>query len=254
MPGVNLTRSEANERSRQIKVKSYVIDLDLTSGTETFTSSTKIVFEAITPGVSTFIDVVGKKIVKATLNGKTLDTGNYDGESIFLPSIEAQNELHIIVDAIYSKSGEGLHRFVDPADNEIYLYSQHEVADARKTFACFDQPDLKATFAISAKAPAHWQVISNNPIASVTETGSTKQWVFTTTPLLPTYLTALVAGTYHRVDDTYVGEKNVPLSLYCRKSLAPSLDADEIFKITKQGFAFYEKEFGLAYPFDKYDQ
>jgi len=254
VPGVNLTRSEANERSRQIKVSSYEIDLDLTSGTETFTSSTIILFEAITPGASTFIDVVGKRIIEATFNGKALDTSSYDGESVFLPAIEAKNELKVVVEAMYSKSGEGLHRFVDPADNEVYLYSQHEVADARKTFACFDQPDLKATFAISAKAPAHWQVISNNPIATVTETGSTKQWVFTTTPLLPTYLTALVAGPYHRVDDTYVGEKKVPLSLYCRKSLAPSLDADEIFKITKQGFAFYEKEFGLAYPFDKYDQ
>ena len=103
--------------------------------------------------------------------------------------------------------------------------------------------------------PAHWEVISNNPTESVTDVdATTKRWVFTRTPRISTYLTALVAGSYHRVDDVYVGEKTVPMGLFCRKSLAESMDAAEIFKITKQGFAFYEKEFGLAYPFDKYDQ
>ena len=255
MPGVNLTRVEANERSALIKVDSYDIDLDLTLGAETFISKTTVKFSSLKPGATTFIDAVGKKVIAATLNGAPLDVANYDGETIHLPSLAPTNELFLEIEGIYSKSGEGLHRFVDPADNEVYLYTQLAVADARKTFPCFDQPDLKATFAFTTLVPGHWEVISNNPVESITEVGATtKRWVFTRTPVLSTYLAAIVAGPYHRVNDIYVGEKTVPLGLFCRKSLASSLDADEIFKITKQGFAFYEKEFGLAYPFDKYDQ
>ena len=255
MPGINLTRAEAKERASLIKVESYDIDLDLTSGDETFISTTVIKFSSPKPGASTFIDAVGKRVISATLNGAPLDVEDYDGQTIHLPAIATANELTLSIEAIYSKSGEGLHRFVDPADGEIYLYSQHEVADARRTFPCFDQPDLKATYAFTTLVPAHWEVISNNSTESVTDiSATTKRWVFKRTPVLSTYLTAIVAGAYHRVDDVYKGEKTVPLALFCRKSLAPSMDAEEIFKITKQGFAFYEKEFGLAYPFDKYDQ
>ncbi len=254
MPGVNLTRAEAKARSGLIAVQSYEIDLNLVAGDETFISTTIVNFTCNSPGSSTFIDAVGKSIISATLNGAPVDVSAFDGESVHLLSLASSNQLVIAVEGVYSKSGEGLHRFVDPADNEVYLYSQHEVADARRTFACFDQPDLKATFAISATVPAHWAVISNNPVESADQTGSNKKWIFTPTPRISTYLTALVAGAYHRVDDIYVGEKTVPLALYCRKSLAESMDSDDIFKITKQGFAFYEKEFGLAYPFDKYDQ
>lgn len=253
MPGVNLTRAEAEERSSLVKVHSYEIDLDLTSGAETFIVKTRVKFDGLKPGATTFIDAVGKSVIKAEFNGAAFDT-KFDGESIFLPPLEATNELYVKFEGIYSKSGEGLHRFEDPADGEVYLYTQHEVPDARRTFVCFDQPDLKATFAISALAPAHWEVISNNPIASTEVVADKKRWVFTTSPLLPTYLTALVAGPYFKVESEYKGEKVVPLGLYCRKSLAEHMDAEELFDLTRRGFAAFEKEFGLAYPFDKYDQ
>ena len=253
MPGVNLTRAEAQERSALIKVHSYEIDLDLTTGDETFVSKTRIKFAGLKPGASTFIDAVGTRVIAATLNGQALDH-KFDGESVFIPSLSAENDLYLEIESPYSKSGEGLHRFQDPADGEIYLYSQHEVADARRTFPCFDQPDLKATFAICALAPGHWEVISNNPVASKTTQGDKKHWVFTTTPVISTYLTAVVAGPYYFVEDSYVGEKTIPLGLYCRKSLAEHMDHADIFDVTKKGFAYYEKEFGLAYPFDKYDQ
>lgn len=121
-------------------------------------------------------------------------------------------------------------------------------------YPCFDQPDLKATFTLSVLAPAHWEVLSNNPVASVREEGANKFVEFTPTPRISTYITALVAGPYYHVHDQYVGEKVVPLGIYCRKSLAKSLDPEEIFQNTKEGFAYFEKIFGLAYPFEKYDQ
>ena len=253
MPGVNLTRAEAQERSSLVKVHSYEVDLDLTVGAENFIAITRVKFDGLKPGATTFIDAVGKSVIKAEFNGVAFDP-KFDGESIFLPPLAATNELYVEFEGIYSNSGEGLHRFQDPADGEVYLYTQHEVPDARRTFVCFDQPDLKATFAITAKVPGHWEVISNNPVQSKEDIGSDKKWRFTTTPLLSTYLTALVAGPYHKVESEYKGEKVVPLGLYCRKSLAEHMDSEELFDLTRRGFAAFEKDFGLAYPFDKYDQ
>ncbi len=253
MPGANLTRAEAQERSTIVKVHSYEVDLDLTVGAENFIAISRIKFDCLKPGATTFIDAVGKSVIKAELNGQAFDP-KFDGETIFLPELAATNELYVEFEGIYSKSGEGLHRFEDPADKEVYLYTQHEVPDARRTFVCFDQPDLKATFAISATVPGHWEVISNNPVASKVEVGANKKWTFSTTPLLSTYLTALVAGPYFKIESEYKGAKVVPLGLYCRKSLAEHMDSEELFDITRRGFAAFEKDFGLAYPFDKYDQ
>ena len=254
MPGNNLSRAEAAERSSHLTMKHYDILLDVTTGEETFHATTKVTFSCSKPGYDTFIDAAGKRVISATLNGAPVDVSNYDGESIFLKNLQAENELIIEIEAIYSKSGEGLQRSVDPVDNEVYLYSQGETAFIRNMYPCFDQPDLKATFAISAIAPAHWQVISNNPVETVTETAGKKKWEFTTTPVMSTYITALVAGPYSFVSDEYKGKKTIPMSIYCRKSLFEHLDADEVFLITKQGFAYFEEVFGLAYPFDKYDQ
>ncbi|CAB4833395.1 unannotated protein [freshwater metagenome] len=255
MPGVNITQGEAAERSTLLSVQSYEVDLDLTSGAETFIAKTTVRFTGLKVGASTFIDAVGKRVVTATLNGTAIDLSTYDGESVFLPAIAASNELFLEVEGIYSKSGEGLHRFVDPADNEVYLYTQFETGDARRMYACFDQPDLKATFTLSAKTPKHWEVISNYPVANEKVLdANTKYTSFEPTPVISTYVTAIVAGPYHHVHDTYVGKKTIPMGLYCRKSLAPHLDPEEIFTITKQGFAYFESEFGLAYPFAKYDQ
>jgi aminopeptidase N len=254
VPGINLTSIEAADRSAILKIDNYKVDLDLTTGEETFNSKAVITFSA-TPGSETFIDAIAKRIINATLNGAPVDVSNYDGESVFLKNLEAENTLFIEMEAIYSKTGEGLHRFVDPADGEVYLYSQHQANDCRRTFASFDQPDLKATYEFTVIAPAKWEVISNSPVTERKDLGGDKhQWTYAKTQIFSTYLTCFVAGPYYFVTDEYKGEKTIPLGLYCRKSLAEHLDAEEFFLLTKQGFAFYEKEFGLPYPFEKYDQ
>jgi aminopeptidase N len=254
VPGINLTSIEAADRSAILKIDNYKVDLDLTTGEETFNSKAVITFSA-TPGSETFIDAIAKRIINATLNGALVDVSNYDGESVFLKNLEAENTLVIEMEAIYSKTGEGLHRFVDPADGEVYLYSQHQANDCRRTFASFDQPDLKATYEFTVIAPAKWEVISNSPVTERKDLGGDKhQWTYAKTQIFSTYLTCFVAGPYYFVTDEYKGEKTIPLGLYCRKSLAEHLDAEEFFLLTKQGFAFYEKEFGLPYPFEKYDQ
>lgn len=255
MPGLNSTRAEAAQRAAHLAVASYELTLDLTTGDETFTSETIIKFSCNKPGYDTFLDAVGKNVISATLNGQVVDTSNYDGESIFIKNLALDNELIIKMNGLYSKTGEGLQRSLDPVDNEVYLYSQGETAFIRKMYPCFDQPDLKATFTLTAIAPDHWSVISNNPVKEKVELADKKaKWSFTTTPRISTYITALIAGPYYSVTDQYVGKKTVPLGIYCRKSLSEHLDPEDIFLITKQGFAYFEKVFGLEYPFEKYDQ
>ena len=255
MPGVNLTRDEAALRSSLVKTHSYRIDLDLTTSAETFIAKTCVNFAGLKPGQSTFIDALGKRVISASLNGVAFEVKNYDGQTIHLPPLAAENELCLEIEGIYSNTGEGLHRFVDPADNEVYLYTQFETGDARQMYACFDQPDQKATFTISAITPKHWEVISNYDVDSVMDVGpDSKKVQFKESQVISTYVTAIVAGPYQHVHDEYVGEKTIPLGIYARKSFFQYVDAENIFRVTKEGFAYFEKTFGLAYPFGKYDQ
>ena len=254
MPGLNLSRTEAKDRAEHLYVNSYAVTLDVTKGEETFYSKSEVSFTCKKPGYATFIDAVGRSVISATLNGVAVDVSAFDGESIFLTNLAADNSLVIELEAEYSKSGEGLQRSVDPADGEVYLYSQGETAYIRNMFACFDQPSLKATFTLTVTTPGHWEAVSNNPVESKVAKGDLVEWKFKTTPRIPTYLDALIAGPYSSVHDLYKGEKEIPLGIYCRKSMMQYLDPEDIFLVTKQGFEYFEKVFGLAYPFEKYDQ
>ena len=252
----NLTRDQAAERAALISVDSYRIDLDLTDGNggpgdRVFRSITTAEFTAL-PGSDTVIDIAADKIHRATLNGRQLDVSGYDESiGVELTGLADHNVVVVDADCRYSNTGEGLHRFVDPVDSEVYLYSQFETADAKRMFACFDQPDLKAVFHVSVTAPQHWQVISNGAAASV----DGRLHTFATTPRMSTYLVALIAGPYARWDDSYSDEHGeIPLGIFCRATLAEFMDAERLFTQTKQGFSFYHKNFGVPYAFGKYDQ
>ncbi|WP_456505203.1 aminopeptidase N [Arthrobacter sp. UYCu723] len=259
---MNLTRAEARERAELIAVESYEVSLDLTRGEKFFGSTTAVKFSA-TPGSSTFIDAVTHAVHSVTLNGRELDPAEVsDGIRIQLPELAAENNLLVVADAPYMNTGEGLHRFVDPVDNEVYLYTQFEVPDSRRMFAVFEQPDLKASFTFTVTAPSHWDLISNSPTPVPVETipgvdgGARSVWEFTPTPPLSSYVTALIAGPYQSVrsEVTSANGKVTPLGIFARKSLMKYLDADNIFELTRQGFEFFEAQFGCPYPFEKYDQ
>ena len=262
MPGLNLTRAEASGRAELITVESYDVSLDLTRGGKVFGSTTTVKFNARS-GSSTFIDAVTSAVHSVTLNGRSLDPATVsDGVRIQLPELAEHNELTVVADAPYMNTGEGLHRFVDPVDNEVYLYTQFEVPDSRRMFAVFEQPDLKATFAFTVTAPAHWDVISNSPTPTPVETtpgedgGARSVWSFSPTPRLSSYVTALIAGPYQSVrsEVTSSDGRVIPLGVFARKSLMQYLDAENIFELTRQGFEFFEAQFGCPYPFEKYDQ
>ncbi len=266
MAAPNLTREQAEQRAALLEVQSYSIELDVTDGAgapgeKIFRSATTVRFTSRETGASTWIDLVAAGVRKAVLNGVTLDVSGYrEDDGITLPNLAEHNELHIEADCRFMNTGEGLHRFVDPVDESVYLYSQFETGDAKRVFACFDQPDLKATFAFTVLAPASWKVISNAPSDSETEVPSANgpaalRHVFSTTGMLSTYVTALVAGPYAQWQDEYRdADSTIPLSIYCRASLAEHMDAERMFTETKQGFGYYHRAFGLPYPFGKYDQ
>ena len=257
MPGENLTRKEAIERASIVSVESYSVEIDLTQGAELFGSTTRVRFSA-KEGSSTFIDAITGVVHSVVLNGKVLQPADVsDGIRIQLPTLEKENELVVVAQGKYTNTGEGLHRFVDPVDQEVYLYTQFEVPDSRRMFAVFEQPDLKATFSFNITAPSYWKVVSNSPTPEPHELREgVSVWNFAPTPRISSYITALVAGPYVEVNDELVSSsgKVVPLGVFCRKSLFEHLDAEYIFDKTKQGFVFFESQFGVAYPFEKYDQ
>ncbi|RQP09507.1 MAG: aminopeptidase N [Microbacteriaceae bacterium] len=256
MPGENLTRIEAQERKALVEVESYDVELDLTTGEKTFRSTTTVRFTA-TAGASTFIDAITAEVHSVVLNGTELGAGVADGARIRLDGLAAANELVVVADFAYTNTGEGLHRFVDPVDGEVYLYTQFEVPDSRRVFAVFEQPDLKATFRFTITAPDYWQVVSNSPTPEPQKLGNGSAiWRFEPTPRISSYITALIAGPYEvvRSELTSSDGRVIPLGVFARKSLFDYLDADYIFDITRKGFAYFEEKFGYPYPFAKYDQ
>jgi len=262
MPGQNLTRLEAADRSATVHTQTYDVTLDLTRGETVFGSSTTVRFTS-TPGSSTFIDLIAPVVHSISLNGRALDPAEiYADSRITLTELAADNELVVVADCAYMHTGEGLHRFTDPADGETYLYSQFEVPDSRRVFAVFEQPDLKASFTFTVTTPVSWTVLSNSPTPEPTPakasdgSGDAHTFAFAPTEPMSSYVTAIVAGPYVGVTDEYVAGdgRTVPLGVYCRKSLAEHMDSAEILDLTKRGFAYYENLFATHYAFTKYDQ
>ncbi|NLU71455.1 aminopeptidase N [Streptomyces sp. HNM0575] len=274
MPGENLTRREAQRRAGLLTVESYEVALDLRSATapppakgpRTFRSTTTIRFGCSEPGASTFADLVAPRVHSVTLNGRSLPVDSvFDGSRIALDDLAGQNELTVDAACAYSRTGEGLHHFLDPEDGEVYLYTQYEPADSRRVFANFEQPDLKSRFTFTVTAPARWTVLSNGARRGEPrplDEGAAAVWHFAPTEPISTYITAVVAGPYHYVTDTYRrpapdggGEAlEIPLGALCRKGLAKHFDPEDVFTVTKQGLDFFHEHFDFPYPFGKYDQ
>ncbi|MBB1242233.1 aminopeptidase N [Streptomyces durbertensis] len=271
MPAENLTRDEAHERAKLLTVDGYEVVLDLRTavapppeeGPRTFRSTTTIRFRSALPGASTFVDLVAPHVHSVTLNGESLNVDRvFDGARIRLEGLAAVNELTVDARCAFSRTGEGLHHFVDPEDGETYLYTQYEPADARRVFANFEQPDLKAPFTFTVVAPAGWTVLSNSDRVGEPEplADSLARWRFAPTKPISTYITAVLAGPYHHVTDSYKrtlpdgGTLEIPLGVLCRKGLARHFDPEDVFLITKQGLDFFHDHFDFPYPFGKYDQ
>ncbi|MCG5467204.1 aminopeptidase N [Micromonospora sp. LAH09] len=245
----SLTRVEATARGAAITVESYQVDLDLTGGTELFRSRVEIRFRA-TAGTATFAEVKPARLLGVRLNDRDLDPDLLIDNRLPLDDLVTDNTLVVEAEMAYSRTGEGMHRFVDPADGETYLYAVSFLDNVQRIFAAFDQPDLKAPFTLSVTAPSQWTVAGNAEVAATPTPG---RWEFAPTAPLATYFFSLIAGPYHVRRAEHDG---VPLGIYCRRSLAEHLDADaeEIFTVTRQCLDRFHQLFTERYPFGKYDQ
>jgi aminopeptidase N len=257
MPGTNLTRDEAEARAARLRVASYHVHLDLTEPGDTFASTTTVVVDGAGDHGRTWLDLVAPEVTEVVVNGTPLDPAEvFDGSRVQLSGLADHNEVRVVARCAYMTTGEGLHRFVDPVDGQTYLYTQFEVPDSRRVFAVFEQPDLKAEFTFVVDAPDGWEVVTSAPVASSEPLpGGGVRWTFEPTARISSYVTAVCAGPYHVQRSEYrSGERVIPLGLYCRQSVAEHLDHEELFDITRRGFAFFEDLFDCPYPFGKYDQ
>ena len=267
MSNHNLSRDEAATRSALITTHSYDVTLDVRDAADPavtgYPSTSTITFSA-EPGSATFLDFISGGVQSVVLNGRLLDVDAVvDQDRIILEGLAAENVLTVTGTALYSRSGEGMHRFVDPTDGQCYLYTQYEPADSRRVFANFEQPDLKAEFTFQVIAPAAWEVASNGAEVArtpIADDPAAARWDFATTKRMSTYITTVLAGPYFKATDHWGAtlddgtRLDVPLALYCRASLAAAFDAAELFKLTKDGLAFFNELFDYPYPWGKYDQ
>ncbi|BCW71227.1 aminopeptidase N [Arthrobacter sp. NicSoilB8] len=268
MSNQNLSRDEAAARAALITTHSYDVSLDVREAADPnvagYTSRSVITFSASEPGASTFVDFIAGSVHSVFLNGKGLAVSDVvDGSRIRLENLQPENQVTITGTALYSTSGEGMHRFVDPADGQCYLYTQYEPADARRVFANFEQPDLKAEFTFHVMAPSDWEVSSNGTEVlrtQLTSDPATSRWDFAPTKAMSTYITTVLAGPYFKAEDAWHGTLgdgtalHVPLALYCRASMAASFDAEALFRLTRNGLSFFNELFDFPYPWGKYEQ
>ena len=256
----NLTRDETEQRSRLIQTHTYEIEIDLSgravaASEQQFRSTSILEFTAAEAG-DLHIDLIADEVITATLDGSELDPAAFAHSRLAFSVTPGAHQLQVSATYRYSRSGQGLHRFVDPIDQRTYLYTQFEAADARRVYACFEQPDLKARFRISVVAPTAWTVVSaSQPVVKTDVGDGFSRTEFGETLPISTYLTSLVAGDYHSVSTTYSGAGGiVEMAILCRQSLVEHLDANVITKITAEGFEVFERHFDFPYPFGKYDQ
>lgn len=256
MTSANLTREETAARSAAIGLQRVRVELDLSGAPDPsrsgFPTITTLEFDATAP--ETWIDFIGEGVSRVTLNGVDQEV-RYDGARITVSGLAPHNVVTVEATGAYSRSGEGLHRFSDPVDGHTYLYTQYEPADSRRVMACFEQPDMKASYTFVVRAPEGWQVLSNQSAVGTSAAHGVQTVEFAPTPPISSYITAVAAGPYHRIDAAWDhGGQSVPLGVLCRASLAEHLDADEIVTITRQGLDFFTEAFGYDYPWGKYDQ
>jgi len=264
------TRSESAARAGLLRVDSYDIALDLTQGDQVFGSVCVIRFGCARPGAASYADLIAASVQEITLNGAPLDPARVcaDGR-IALTGLAESNELRVVARCAYTGDGSGLHRAVDSADGRVYIYAVLYPADARRVFACFDQQDLKASFAFHVTAPARWTVLSNQPAAPPPAPGSGEDgqggeggeravatWHFPPGPPLCTYHGALIAGEYYRTERVHTtpAGQQVVIGLACRRSLAQHLEPDDVLAVTRAGLDYYTGLIAAPFPFGKYDQ
>ena len=258
MATAEITRDETARRARLLRVREHDVRLDLTRGEEVFGSDSVIRFDCAEPGADSYADLMAARVHEITLNGVPLAPADvYADGRIALPGLAASNELRVVADCAYTRTGTGMHRSTDPADGGVHIYGKFTPAYARTAFACFEQPDLKPCFTFTVTAPPHWVVLSNQPESPVhaeRAVPSPAIHAFPATPPLPTFATTVVAGDFRvfRASHVTPSGRQIPLEVACRASVAGQVNAEAVFEVTRKGLDFYASLLGMEYPYQKY--
>ena len=252
-----LTQSEAEERASRVSHVTYDLSIALARGQEGYEGEVTVAFELKGEG-DIFLDFRGRDLTLLEVNGERIEEPSRSAYRLTIPAAAlnapngARNRVRIVFANDYDHTGDGFHQFIDPEDGEKYLYTNFEPYEAHRLFPCFDQPDIKAEYTLTASAPEDWELITSSAERSREATGEgLLRRTYETTPPFSTYLFSLIAGPYHAFRDQH---GDIPLGFFCRKSLVRHVDTDELFTLTKQGLDFYAEFFDYAYPFGKYDQ
>jgi len=248
-----LDRDTANARKARISNLEYQVLIDLVSSEDEFSGDVTLRFDLADASTDLTIDFTGGSVIEMLVNDAQV-VANYNGYFITIPANQLQsgpNSVRITYSHPYTGDGTGLHRFVDPEDDQTYLYTYLWPYYANRLLPSFDQPNLKATFAMNVLAPKDWTVVSMSPGSFEPANNGSNLWTFGTTPKISTYAFSLHAGPYAVWEDN---SGDVPLRLFARQSLAEYVAVDEWFELTQEGMRFYGHYFDIPYPFEKYDQ
>ncbi len=247
-----LSQQDAAARSARVSNVAYALEFALT-GKETFSGVTSASFDLADNTAPLTIDLDKATVKSVTVNGKQVDA-KYNNWFVTIAASDlakGRNTVVIAYERLHSTNGEGLHRMVDPVDGRVYTYSHFEPAAAHQMFAVFDQPDLKATYQVTATAPADWHVVSTTRESKIEDLGALRRWTFPTTKKLSPYNFSLHAGPYKVWEDK---SGKYPMRLFARQSVAAQVTPEDWFRYTKDGLVFFDEYFGIPYQFEKYDQ
>ena len=259
-----LTRNEATHRAATLEVSSIDVTVDVSGAAdpsqETFPVTSVLSLTAREE--RTFIDIAGQ-VCAVLLNGAEHPFEDEE-DRVWVSGLPVGESLTLEVRALarYSRSGEGLHRYTDPEDGEVYLYTQFEPNDAHRAWPCIDQPDVKPEWTFHVIAPPSWVVFSNGVEVGAAPAGNDAvRHDFSATPPLSSYITAVVAGPWAVIDGgtwsggaSDGGHVELPLRLACRRTLARYLDADDVVEVTRAGLDFFHERYGVTFPWGSYDQ
>ena len=259
-----LTRNEATHRAATLEVSSIDVTVDVSGAAdpsqETFPVTSVLTLTAREE--RTFIDIAGQ-VCAVLLNGAEHPFEDEE-DRVWVSGLPVGESLTLEVRALarYSRSGEGLHRYTDPEDGEVYLYTQFEPNDAHRAWPCIDQPDVKPEWTFHVIAPPSWVVFSNGVEVGAAPAGNDAvRHDFSATPPLSSYITAVVAGPWAVIDGgtwsggaSDGGHVELPLRLACRRTLARYLDADDVVEVTRAGLDFFHERYGVTFPWGSYDQ
>ncbi len=226
----------------------------------TFTGSVRVVLDFREAAPSIVLNSLGLEITGARLDGETKALGQpvLDplAQTLTLPLTSqpplGKHELLIKFTGKLREQPEGLYvvRYKKNGQELKGLATQFEPVDARRMFPCWDEPVFRATFALTVEVPEDLVVISNMPVSlQVTEEAGTKIVSFEKSPSMPTYLLALFAGDFEKLEDEVDGVK---LGLYTTPGKKEQ--GRYALEITKEILRDFARYFGTKYPLPKLDQ